>query len=394
MTPIPLKYARSRANPREMQRNMSTGHGGLTTNRATSPFPDQLEAYPLTSLYSIFPPLHPLTPPSHQPTTSTTTNPIDYHHDTTTTPLDYHHQNQLRTHLFGLQQTLIDRRRAWCLSRLRQSAKEAESLRQENINLQIANLELNKQLSLLLQSSLQNNPHAMPFSPTPLSSVIGSFRGMGIGERAAVGGRDAAWDEEESPVSEVENDPVEEVDLNRVSLPKSISVRSNGFLNAAGQGGETSGDRARGQSKIKTANKAPQSVNIFLTTFYCLYFACFSLWTNLETGTTMVQQKVYVGGGKKEPVELQVYDQGMSKTELCNKWQQIGECPYGDNCQFAHGIEQLRPVIRHPRYKTEVCRMVLAGDHCPYGHRCHFRHTLTEQERLLGQVKPTSLKLP
>ncbi|KAK3036715.1 hypothetical protein RJ639_030539 [Escallonia herrerae] len=360
---------------------MSTGHGGLTTNRATSPFPDQPEAYPLTSLYSIFPPL---TPPSHQPTTSTTdyhhnttTNPIDYHHDTTTTPPDYHHQ--LRTHLFELQQTLIDRRRAWCLSRLRQSAKEAESLRQENINLQIANLELNKQLSLLLQSSLQNNPHEMPFSPTPLSSVIDSFRGMGIGERAAAGGRDAAWDEE-SPVSEVENDPVEEVDLNRISLPKSISVRSNGFLKAAGQGGETSGDRARGQGKIKTANKAP--------------FACFSLWTNLEIGTMVVQQKVYVGGGKKEPVELQVYDQGMSKTELCNKWQQIGECPYGDNCQFAHGIEQLRPVIRHPRYKTEVCRMVLAGDHCPYGHRCHFRHTLTEQERLFGQVKPTSLKLP
>lgn len=83
---------------------------------------------------------------------------------------------------------------------------------------------------------------------------------------------------------------------------------------------------------------------------------------------------------------MDVYDQGMSKTELCNKWQETGACPYGDNCQFAHGIKELRPVMRHPRYKTEVCRMMLAGDGCPYGHRCHFRHTLTDQERLMMAV--------
>lgn len=97
------------------------------------------------------------------------------------------------------------------------------------------------------------------------------------------------------------------------------------------------------------------------------------------------QQRVYVEGGKgeedKEAVELEVYNQGMMKTELCNKWQETGACPYGHHCQFAHGITELRPVIRHPRYKTELCRMVLAGDTCPYGHRCHFRHTLTDQER-------------
>jgi len=100
---------------------------------------------------------------------------------------------------------------------------------------------------------------------------------------------------------------------------------------------------------------------------------------------------VHVGGGsesKKGPgpdeaaaLELEVYDQGMFKTELCNKWQETGECPYGDHCQFAHGIGEIRPVIRHPRYKTEVCRMVLAGDTCPYGHRCHFRHALSPSDR-------------
>lgn len=79
------------------------------------------------------------------------------------------------------------------------------------------------------------------------------------------------------------------------------------------------------------------------------------------------------GGGE---VEVEVYNQGMFKTELCDKWQQKGTCPYGDLCQFAHGLTELRPIIRHPRYKTQVCRMVLAGATCPYGHRCHFRHSL------------------
>ncbi|GMI85527.1 hypothetical protein like AT1G66810 [Hibiscus trionum] len=86
---------------------------------------------------------------------------------------------------------------------------------------------------------------------------------------------------------------------------------------------------------------------------------------------------------EEKGMEMEVYNQGMVKTELCNKWQETGSCPYGELCQFAHGIAELRPVIRHPRYKTQVCRMVLAGEACPYGHRCHFRHSLTEQDQLL-----------
>ncbi|KAK8532268.1 hypothetical protein V6N13_131604 [Hibiscus sabdariffa] len=98
-----------------------------------------------------------------------------------------------------------------------------------------------------------------------------------------------------------------------------------------------------------------------------------------------VTPRVYVTSleRREKGIDMEVYNQGMVKTELCNKWQETGSCPYGDHCQFAHGITELRPVIRHPRYKTQVCRMVLAGEACPYGHRCHFRHSLTEQEQLL-----------
>jgi butyrate response factor 1 len=73
-------------------------------------------------------------------------------------------------------------------------------------------------------------------------------------------------------------------------------------------------------------------------------------------------------------VEVEAYRQGTHKTELCNKWEQ-GACPYADRCRFAHGLQEMRPVIRHPRYKTLPCQMVAAASGCPYGHRCHFRHS-------------------
>ncbi|KAJ3683651.1 hypothetical protein LUZ60_013878 [Juncus effusus] len=83
-------------------------------------------------------------------------------------------------------------------------------------------------------------------------------------------------------------------------------------------------------------------------------------------------------GGDEEgelEVEMEVFAQGMEKTELCNKWAE-GGCPYSDKCRFAHGLEELRPVLRHPRYKTQVCRMFHSDTGCPYGHRCHFKHAV------------------
>ncbi|PUZ41444.1 hypothetical protein GQ55_9G505900 [Panicum hallii var. hallii] len=83
------------------------------------------------------------------------------------------------------------------------------------------------------------------------------------------------------------------------------------------------------------------------------------------------------GGKEKDDgeVEMEAYGQGALKTELCNKWER-GACPYDGRCRFAHGMEELRPVIRHPRYKTLACQLFAAASGCPYGHRCHFRHSL------------------
>ncbi|GLU10748.1 hypothetical protein SLE2022_275330 [Rubroshorea leprosula] len=135
------------------------------------------------------------------------------------------------------------------------------------------------------------------------------------------------------------------------SLPKSISIRSSDYPK----------NQQQGPSRMRVAPP-------------------------LVSGSVQ-QQRVCVPlgdqqGQGEEALEFEAYNRGMMKTELCNKWQETGSCPYGDHCQFAHGISELRTVIRHPRYKTEVCKMVLGGERCPYGHRCHFRHSLTEQERM------------
>ncbi|XP_021896285.1 zinc finger CCCH domain-containing protein 15 [Carica papaya] len=324
----------------------STTYGDYTTDAATTTtmkFQDQqFDGGVMNSLYSS-------SSPMFSPETSLSLAPY----------LDPSYQ---QSRLLMQQHQDMVNRHALSLSRLSEAEKEAESLRLENARLRSVNRELNKQLSILIRASVQNHfISSSDFESTPFD-VLNGFRSLSI-----CGGDDqehaASWEDvcDESPTSVIER-----VDGERTSLPKSISIRSNGYLKMSVQNGNGHGGRStRGATRPGTS------------------------------GLLNETQKVYVHGGKKEeePLELEVYNQGMFKTELCNKWQETGSCPYGDHCQFAHGIEELRPVIRHPRYKTEVCRMVLAGDVCPYGHRCHFRHALTEQERFMGQVKPRAIKL-
>ncbi|CAI5733662.1 unnamed protein product [Peronospora destructor] len=71
------------------------------------------------------------------------------------------------------------------------------------------------------------------------------------------------------------------------------------------------------------------------------------------------------------------------KTELCKRFSEFGNCRYGAKCQFAHGIAELRHVVRHPKYKTTKCKSYWGSGHCLYGSRCRFIHEETE-----GYVQP------
>ncbi|KAI3849555.1 hypothetical protein MKW92_011351 [Papaver armeniacum] len=147
-------------------------------------------------------------------------------------------------------------------------------------------------------------------------------------------------------------------------MPKSISIRSNSYFRVNQSNNSAPAD-STAPSSDKNASRIRQHIHL----------------PTVPAVDDLYHKGVDDQKKEEDPLELDVYSQGMSKTELCNKWVQDGRCPYGEYCQFAHGLRELRPVIRHPRYKTEACRMVLNGGFCPYAHRCHFRHALTDQEK-------------
>ena len=79
------------------------------------------------------------------------------------------------------------------------------------------------------------------------------------------------------------------------------------------------------------------------------------------------------------------------KTELCRPYEENGTCKYGDKCQFAHGMHELRSLIRHPKYKTELCRTFHTIGFCPYGPRCHFIHNAEEARNNSSPTPPIAL---
>ncbi|XP_023683221.1 mRNA decay activator protein ZFP36L1a isoform X1 [Paramormyrops kingsleyae] len=94
-----------------------------------------------------------------------------------------------------------------------------------------------------------------------------------------------------------------------------------------------------------------------------------------ETGERLLQKCTSSPGGSSS---TQV-NSSRYKTELCRPFEENGTCKYGDKCQFAHGIHELRNLSRHPKYKTELCRTFHTIGFCPYGPRCHFIHNADER---------------
>ena len=62
------------------------------------------------------------------------------------------------------------------------------------------------------------------------------------------------------------------------------------------------------------------------------------------------------------------------KTELCQKFMETGECPYGIKCRFAHGKNELISKNIGINYKKKLCKSFSQFGFCPYGSRCNFLH--------------------
>lgn len=63
------------------------------------------------------------------------------------------------------------------------------------------------------------------------------------------------------------------------------------------------------------------------------------------------------------------------KTEPCKNFAK-GKCNYGDDCAFAHGVDELRKKSHvASRYKLAQCQSYHGGRfYCQYGQRCQFAH--------------------
>ena len=81
---------------------------------------------------------------------------------------------------------------------------------------------------------------------------------------------------------------------------------------------------------------------------------------------------------EKEPYRTNAFDfKKKYKTELCKNFEINGYCKYGDNCAYAHGIENLRLKITNTTaYRTKKCIQFFEKGYCPYGNRCQFAHQL------------------
>lgn len=62
------------------------------------------------------------------------------------------------------------------------------------------------------------------------------------------------------------------------------------------------------------------------------------------------------------------------KTELCRVFERNGECQFGENCDFAHGLNELKEAPRHSKYRTRPCKLYSETGICPYGSRCSYIH--------------------
>lgn len=75
------------------------------------------------------------------------------------------------------------------------------------------------------------------------------------------------------------------------------------------------------------------------------------------------------GLAKGKNINTQLY-----KTELCVSFMKIGVCPYGTKCQFAHGDEDLKSVLRPANWRSKPCANWSKYGLCRYGKRCCFKH--------------------
>ncbi|KAL0204969.1 hypothetical protein P9112_000276 [Eukaryota sp. TZLM1-RC] len=66
------------------------------------------------------------------------------------------------------------------------------------------------------------------------------------------------------------------------------------------------------------------------------------------------------------------------KTEMCRSFVELGHCEFGDQCNFAHCLNELRPKVCHAKWKTSPCVAFFKRGFCQFGSRCRFSHRMED----------------
>jgi hypothetical protein len=78
------------------------------------------------------------------------------------------------------------------------------------------------------------------------------------------------------------------------------------------------------------------------------------------------------------------------KTEMCKNMVHFGECKFGENCSFAHSVNELQKKKHVPsNYMTKLCQQFHDPEigYCNYGERCQFLHSVYDRRKPIGYMK-------
>uniref|UniRef100_A0AC35U7U5 C3H1-type domain-containing protein n=1 Tax=Rhabditophanes sp. KR3021 TaxID=114890 RepID=A0AC35U7U5_9BILA len=101
-------------------------------------------------------------------------------------------------------------------------------------------------------------------------------------------------------------------------------------------------------------------------------------YQSIETTTTILEAPKKPLNQQQLVTATKAVKSESYKTVMCQAWLENKNCSFGENCRFAHGETELRPIKANQRYnnkyRTKLCDRYTNGGICPYGDRCLFIH--------------------
>lgn len=107
-----------------------------------------------------------------------------------------------------------------------------------------------------------------------------------------------------------------------------------------------------------------------------------TLTSGVRKSLPQIQVTTRAAEDSRQQVNKELY-----KTELCESFTTKGNCKYGNKCQFAHGLQELKIKPRATNFRTKPCINWTKLGYCPYGKRCCFKHGNDQDIKVYTQAR-------